>query len=80
LARAIENQCYIIGVNRIGEDGNGIPYCGHSIAIDAKGDPISKTGNESEEWIFSSLDLDSLNEFRKKFPVALDADQFDIIP
>jgi len=48
--------------------------------IDAKGDPISKTGNESEEWIFSSLDLDSLNEFRKKFPVALDADQFDIIP
>jgi omega-amidase len=80
LARAIENQCYIIGVNRIGEDGNGIPYCGHSIAIDAKGDPISKTGNESEEWIFSSLDLDSLNDFRKKFPVALDADQFDIIP
>jgi predicted amidohydrolase len=80
LARAIENQCYVAGVNRVGHDGNGIAYCGHSVAIDPKGDAMTAAANETEGWIFSTLDLKSLNDFRKKFPVALDADQFDIIP
>lgn len=80
LARAIENQCYVIGVNRVGEDGNGIAYCGHSVAVDPKGEEVTAAANEAEEWIFATLDLDSLNAFRKKFPVALDADQFEIIP
>jgi len=80
LARAIENQCFVVGVNRVGEDGKDIPYCGHSISIDPKGDPLSEVDNEAEEWIFSTLDLDSLNSFRKKFPVGLDADHFEIIP
>ncbi len=80
LARAIENQCYVAGVNRVGEDGNGIAYCGHSVAIDPKGDAMTAAANTDEEWIFSILDLSSLNDFRKKFPVALDADQFEITP
>lgn len=80
LARAIENQCYIIGVNRVGEDGNEVPYCGHSIVIDPKGEPLTEKRNEQVGWIFSTLDLASLNEFRKKFPVGLDADQFKILP
>lgn len=80
LARAIENQCYVAGVNRVGEDGNGIAYCGHSVVIDPKGGEMTAAANESEEWIFSTLELDALNDFRKKFPVALDADQFEITP
>lgn len=80
LARAIENQCYVIGVNRVGEDGNGIPYSGHSLAIDPKGDELTAVANEEADWIYSTLDLSALNDFRKKFPVGLDADQFEIIP
>ncbi|HKK38034.1 MAG TPA: amidohydrolase [Cryomorphaceae bacterium] len=80
MGRAIENQCYIAGVNRVGEDGNGIPYCGHSIAIDPKGEPLTTIADEKVGWIVSTLELDSLNEFREKFPVGLDADQFEIIP
>lgn len=80
LARAIENQCYVIGVNRVGEDGNGIPYCGHSVAIDPKGEELTAVSTESEEWIYSTLDLAMLKDFRKKFPVGLDADHFEIIP
>ncbi|MGB6036481.1 MAG: nitrilase-related carbon-nitrogen hydrolase [Cryomorphaceae bacterium] len=80
LARAIENQCYVIGVNRVGDDGNGIPYCGHSVAIDPKGDELTTVANEFEEWIYSTLEIKPLIEFREKFPVALDADQFEIIP
>jgi predicted amidohydrolase len=80
LARAIENQCYIIGVNRVGEDGNEVPYCGHSIVADAKGEAMTEVANERAEWIFATLDLESLNDFREKFPVRLDADQFKILP
>lgn len=80
MARAIENQCYTVGVNRVGEDGNGIKYSGHSIAIDPRGDAISAEAHKEEEWIVATLDLASLNDFRKKFPVGLDADQFEIIP
>ncbi|MCZ4407802.1 amidohydrolase [Cryomorphaceae bacterium 1068] len=80
LARAIENQCYVAGVNRVGQDGNGIAYSGHSVAIDPKGDVMTAAANKAEEWIFSTLDLNVLNVFREKFPVALDADQFEITP
>jgi predicted amidohydrolase len=80
LARAIENQCYVIGVNRIGDDGNGIPYCGHSVAIDPKGDELTAAANEAADWIYSTLEIKPLNDFREKFPVALDADHFEIIP
>ncbi|MEM9053125.1 MAG: amidohydrolase [Bacteroidota bacterium] len=80
MARAIENQCYVIGVNRIGKDGNDVPYSGHSIVIDPKGEPLTISQNEKNGWIVTSIDLDDLNAFRKRFPVALDADQFEIKP
>jgi predicted amidohydrolase len=80
MARAIENQCYVIGVNRIGEDGKGIPYVGHSIVIDPKGNALTLENEERAGWIYASLDLDELNEFREKFPLALDADYFEIKP
>lgn len=78
LARAIENQCYVIGVNRIGSDGSGKEYLGHSSVIDPKGNPQTPEKKEDEGWIISELDLDSLNEFRVKFPLAMDADKFTI--
>ncbi|MCH2214755.1 MAG: amidohydrolase [Flavobacteriales bacterium] len=80
LARAIENQCYVIGVNRIGKDGNEVPYSGHSVVIGPKGNAITTPENEEEGWIIASIDLEELRAFRKAFPVGLDADQFEIIP
>ena len=78
MARAIENQCYVIGVNRIGSDGSGQSYNGHSIVIDPKGAPQTPEHFESEGWIESQLDLNALNDFRQKFPVAMDADSFTL--
>lgn len=78
MARAIENQCFVAGVNRIGTDGTGKKYLGHSIVIDPKGNAQTLEKKENEGWIYSSIDLDSLNEFRRKFPLSMDADNFSI--
>ncbi len=73
-ARAVENQCYIIAVNRVGEDGNKIPYSGDSIVINPKGEPMTEVPPSQEFTTTVSLSLSSLNAFRDKFPVGLDAD------
>ena len=76
-ARALENQCYIAGVNRIGE-APGVQYNGNSIIYDFKGN-IAASLPESEEGIIEAeLSLNKLNDFRKSFPVWLDADSFSI--
>lgn len=77
-ARAIENLSYSIGVNRVGQDGNAIPYSGHSAVYDFKGQPL--VFNQDEECIlFCDLKYQPLMEFRAKFPAWMDADAF-IIP
>jgi omega-amidase len=78
-ARAIENQCYVIGVNRIGEDGNGIPCSGNSVIIDPKGEVISNIPENENCTQTRTLSLDELNSFREAFPVTKDGDQFEII-
>ncbi len=78
-ARAIENQCYVAGSNRVGTDGNGIRHNGMSQIIDPRGELILSAGN-SEGVISARLDLDELREFRKKFDVQRDADEFEIRP
>lgn len=78
-ARAIENQCYVIGVNRIGNDDNNIYHSGDSAIIDPKGNIISKTKAHEEKVETISLNLEELNIFKKKFPVEKDADKFEII-
>ncbi|MCK4662262.1 MAG: amidohydrolase [Bacteroidales bacterium] len=78
-ARAIENQCYVIAVNRIGKDGTGISYSGDSMIIDPKGNKISNTEPYKDNIETVSISLDELNDFRKAFPVGLDADNFEII-
>jgi omega-amidase len=77
-ARAIENQCYVAGVNRIGTDGKGIKYCGNSMIIDPRGKIISSANQNKENSITGEISLTELSDFRKKFPVLNDADNFSI--
>jgi omega-amidase len=77
-ARAIENQCYVVGVSRVGTDNLGDSFAGESMIIDPKGRIITAI-NEYEEGIATGeISLSELNHFRKKFPVWRDADDFSI--
>lgn len=76
-ARAIENMCYTIGVNRIGEDANQLEYPGHSKAIDFLGNTLVDCENELGVFIFE-LDKNTQNETRVKFNFLNDRDYFDI--
>lgn len=78
IARAIENQCYVIGVNRIGKDGNDFAHTGDSVIINPRGEVISKTKPNEESIETLILDKNYLDEFRKIFPVGLDADEFTL--
>ena len=78
VARALENQAYVIGVNRIGSDGRNISYSGDSMLVDSRGQIISETEPYEESAETVRISLDELMEFREKFPVYLDADEFVI--
>lgn len=78
-ARALENMCYVCGVNRVGTDGNNLTYSGGSVIYSPKGELLSKAADGREEYIQATLDLSSLREFRNKFPVWKDADSFTIL-
>lgn len=76
-ARAIENQSYVVGINRIGNDGNGIAYQGDSIALDFLGEPLFSLGEKEEEKIVR-LSKPGLANYRESFPAFLDADPFEL--
>jgi len=76
-ARALENQCITIGVNRIGSDGEGISYSGHSVVYDFKGLALNKITDQASIQSIE-FDKEELQNFRKKFPVYLDWDDFEI--
>jgi omega-amidase len=76
-ARAIENQCYVIGVNRVGNDGNEIYYSGNSLIIDPLGEVLYHMADE-EDIFTITLQRERLNEVRTKFPFLKDADGFVI--
>jgi len=76
LARAIENQCYVVGLNRVGNDGNEIYHSGDSAVINFRGEIISKTAAQEESTETIHLNYNELDEFRKQFPVLDDADEF----
>lgn len=78
-ARAIENQIYVVGVNRVGVDGMNLNYSGNSTVIDAKGNSIIETEEYKSEIKTVEISLDELESFRKTFPVLLDGDDFEII-
>jgi predicted amidohydrolase len=73
-ARALENQCFVIGVNRVGDDPN-CHYDGGSAIIDAKGRILAQVPDNTAATATALLDMESLNAFREKFPVLQDADE-----
>lgn len=78
IARAIENQTYVVGVNRIGEDGNGIVHSGDSCIINPKGELINNLQSHQDKTETADLSYSYLQDFRTAFPVLLDGDEFDI--
>ncbi|MEI8202337.1 MAG: amidohydrolase [Bacteroidota bacterium] len=77
-ARAIENQAYVVGVNRIGMDGNSVPHAGESVVYDPKGNLMYAALPDTEMVECKSLNFESLSSFRKEFPIAYDWDTFTI--
>ena len=72
-ARALENQCFVIGVNRVGDDPN-CHYNGGTVIIDAKGKTLASVADDTEGIATAELDMQFLQSFREKFPVLRDAD------
>ncbi len=76
-ARSMENQCYTIGLNRTGSDGEGITYNGQSSVFDFKGKAINEiSSNQAIQTV--ELNMEQLISFRKKFPAFLDGDSFEL--
>lgn len=78
-ARAIENQCFVIGANRVGQDNAGIEYFGESVIIDPKGSEIVGLPEPETGYITGEITKSDLEEFRQKFPVWRDSDDFRLI-
>lgn len=77
LARAIENQAYVLGVNRVGDDANGIAYDGDSMAIGPDGSVLADLAGQ-EKTAQVTLSGSDLLTYRKRFPVHEDADSFSL--
>lgn len=73
VARAIENQCYVAGINRVGNDPSN-EYCGGSMVIDPYGKIIASCEDGKEMSASAEIDMDMLEAFRQKFPVLNDSD------
>lgn len=78
VARALENQSYVFGLNRVGADGMGLEYSGDSAVLDYKGNMLSTLSND-EGILITELSKTALVDFRNKFPAYLDADEFKVI-
>lgn len=77
-ARAIENQCYTIGVNRVGNDGNNIYHSGDSMVVNPLGEVLYHKAHD-EDIFTIALNMDELKDIRSKFPFLRDADDFAIL-
>jgi omega-amidase len=73
-ARAIENQCFVVGVNRVGRDGENLQYIGESCVVHPKGYFTTGTHDPTEQVINCSISKQELLDFRTKFPALDDAD------
>ena len=78
-ARAIENQCIVIGVNRVGNDGFGNAHSGNSLIVDALGEIFYHMADD-EDIFTITLQKEELEKQRKSFPFLNDADSFTIFP
>lgn len=75
VARAIENQCYVIGLNRVGKDGHDIYHSGDSMVVDPLGEILYHKANDENVFTIS-LEKEHLENIRKKIPFWQDADPF----
>ena len=76
-ARAVENQCYVIAVNRVGHDGNQIYHSGHSMCIDPYGNTIYYKPEDEDLYTFS-INYPDLEKIRRQYPFLKDADDFSL--
>ena len=77
-ARAIENQCFVAGVNRIGTDPSN-SYCGGTMLIDPFGKVVAECADGVESVAVAEISMEELAAFRQKFPVLDDADDFELV-
>ena len=76
-ARAVENQAWVVGVNRVGTDAQGTPYNGHSAAYDYLGNKVA-TCSEEQGVVVVDINPEKINAFREKFRAWQDADNIEI--
>ncbi len=76
-ARAIENQSYVVGINRTGSDGNDIQYSGRTSAFDPMGEILKAMGDEEDVSVIN-MDINKLHQLRETFPFLRDADDFTL--
>lgn len=72
VARAIENQCFVVGVNRVGTDANALSYSGNSVVVNALGEAEAKTNENTEQIVTTTISKESLTETREKLPFLKD--------
>jgi len=77
-ARAIENQVYVVGVNRVGHDGNEVYHSGDSMCIDPNGNVVYYKPNDEDLYTFS-ISKEELEKSRREFPFLKDADNFKLL-
>jgi len=77
-ARAIENQAYVVGCNRVGSDGNGHSYSGDSRIFSPQGEVLAAGEPHQAAVLEADLSLESLREYRDRFPAWRDADKFSL--
>jgi omega-amidase len=78
-ARAIENQCFVIGVNRIGTDGRNIDYNGGSVIIDPQGNTVNTVNDNTENIAIGQIDMSVLTNYKTSFPAWKDRDDFQLL-
>ena len=79
-ARALENQCFVVGANISGDDTGICCHTGDSAIINAYGHTLAECPPGRSESAAAEFDMDALQRFRKKFPVLVDSDEFQIVP
>lgn len=78
-ARAAENQCCLVGVNTVGDDGLGLHYNGHSCAIDTRLHDLAQFADNEAATRIVSFDIDKLHHYREVLPLWKDADAFELV-
>jgi predicted amidohydrolase len=77
-ARAIENQCYVVGVNRVGTDNEGVNHAGESVVLNPLGWILGKVDEYTEGSATVDISMSELQHFREKFPFWKDSDDYSI--